>query len=76
MLRQPKQAAFTWLMVGLVAAAGCTALVAMQPKDQNGIEVYIDNDTGCHYITANHGGVTPRLDRQNKPICESYETTN
>ena len=39
-------------------------------KSQSGLRLYIDNKTGCHYLsTGNRDGITPRLDSTGKQIC-------
>lgn len=38
--------------------------------DRSEIKVSIDAMTGCHYLSASFGGVTPRLDSDGKHICE------
>ena len=40
---------------------------------KSGLGLYIDNATGCHYLTAGFSGITPRLDNQGKHICSGYE---
>lgn len=40
---------------------------------RSGLGLKIDHGTGCHYLTAAWGGVTPRLDAQGKQICREED---
>jgi len=40
---------------------------------RSGMTLYIDNMTGCHYLGALFGGVTPRLDNTGKQVCTGYQ---
>lgn len=57
----------------------CWVLIYFQSIDttdidkhnRSGMKLYIDNMTGCHYLEAGMiGGITPRLDRNGKQICD------
>ncbi|WP_020471552.1 DUF6440 family protein [Zavarzinella formosa] len=40
------------------------------PNDsRSGMMVYTDHRTGCQYLGTVFGGITPRLDRDGKPVC-------
>lgn len=36
---------------------------------RSGLTVYTDHKTGCQYLGTILGGITPRLDKEGKPIC-------
>ena len=36
---------------------------------RSGMRILVDHGTGCQYLRATGGGLTPRLDAQGKPIC-------
>lgn len=38
-------------------------------KQTTGVRVFIDPDTGCHYLAYVEGGITPRLTADGKPLC-------
>lgn len=41
------------------------------PGDRSDLVIRVDELTGCQYLTdARHGGMTPRLDAQGRPICD------
>ncbi|MCE9565767.1 MAG: DUF6440 family protein [Planctomycetes bacterium] len=42
-----------------------------QHGKRSGLTVYTDYKTGCQYLGTILGGVTPRLDRDGKPVCVS-----
>lgn len=33
------------------------------------VKVFIDPDTGCHYLTSQRGGITPRITADGKQLC-------
>jgi hypothetical protein len=42
------------------------------PADgHSGMSLYIDARTGCQYVAAPFGALTPRLDRTGKQICSN-----
>ena len=45
--------------------------------DPNGrrsnLMIYTDHRTGCQYLGTVLGGITPRLDRDGKPVCLKQE---
>lgn len=48
------------------------------PKDdtdpaegRSGMKLSTDAKTGCQYLSVAFGGITPRLDREGRQICES-----
>lgn len=73
---------FMW-MCG-VFIAGCLILLSMalvaKPSDKDstdnpnggrsGLRLSVDHQTGCHYLVAPGGGITPRLSRDGKHMCE------
>jgi hypothetical protein len=38
---------------------------------RSGMEVLVDNRTGCQYLATSTGGLTPRLDDMGGPVCGS-----
>lgn len=40
------------------------------PEGRSGLALYVDDRTGCHYLGAPMGGITPRLDAEGSHICE------
>jgi len=40
------------------------------PLDNENISVYVDPDTGCQYLKTYKGGITLRLNKDGKQICE------
>jgi hypothetical protein len=40
-------------------------------KGRSGMEVLVDNRTGCQYLATSTGGLTPRLDTMGGPVCGS-----
>ena len=38
-------------------------------KKRSNMRLHIDNRTGCHYLSATFGGITPRLDKKGQHIC-------
>lgn len=75
----------TFLIVGMPLAAWYVAQQAQRPgmtveqmekvlpKAVNPIRgdawLVVDDLTGCHYLRANGGGITPRLTRDGTPMC-------
>ena len=61
----------TWiiliLLVAYVARPINTTDSAIYSRSHMGLR--IDNLTGCHYLAAFWGGLTPRLDAQGNHIC-------
>lgn len=57
------------LVLMFVLFAGCQK----DEKSQDwvsGLNIYVDDKTGCQYLsTAIDGGLTPRLDKNGKPMC-------
>jgi len=43
---------------------------------KSGMRLMIDNGTGCHYLGAPEGGITPRLDKDGNHICDLREKVN
>lgn len=39
------------------------------PGGRSGLALKIDHGTGCQYLVASWGGITPRLDRDGKQVC-------
>jgi hypothetical protein len=47
------------------------------PKKRSGLLLYVDRRTGVHYVRADaFSGLTPRLDRDGRIICEPVECGN
>jgi len=40
---------------------------------RSGLRVYHDKLTGCEYLGAAFGGITPRLDAKGKQICRDHQ---
>lgn len=40
---------------------------------RSGVKIVTDHKTGCQYLYASRGGLTPRLDSDGKHICERKE---
>lgn len=40
------------------------------PEGRSGMALYTDHRTGCQYLGNPMGGITPRLDRTGKHMCE------
>lgn len=65
------------VLTGCLALAGCLEVKADVPLDRvpmiqtNGVQFFIDPDTGCHYLvrTPSVGGLTPRLTADGKILC-------
>jgi hypothetical protein len=38
-------------------------------KERSGLAIYTDHGTGCQYVGRFFGGLTPRLDKDGKPMC-------
>lgn len=38
-------------------------------KERSGLVLYTDFGTGCQYVGTLFGGITPRLDKDGKPVC-------
>lgn len=36
---------------------------------RSGVRLRMDHGTGCQYLEARSGGITPRLDRDGKQVC-------
>ena len=58
--------------MALAAIGGMFAAMLIQPyddtddrqnKERSGMNLYIDNKTGCEYLGVPIGSITPRLDR-------------
>lgn len=43
---------------------------ATDGKERSGLALKTDAATGCQYLVSPWGGITPRLDRLGKQICE------
>ena len=41
----------------------------------SGMMLYTDHRTGCQYVGTVLGGITPRLDRDGKPVCIDRKET-
>lgn len=41
------------------------------PGSRSGLGVFVDHRTGCHYLSRPFGGLTPRLGRDGKQICDA-----
>jgi hypothetical protein len=39
------------------------------PAGRSDMKIMTDHETGCQYLMASRGGLTPRLDENGKPIC-------
>lgn len=37
--------------------------------ERSGMILYTDYGTGCQYVSTILGGITPRLDKDGKPVC-------
>lgn len=48
----------------------------IKDKKRSGLSIYIDHETGCQYLGTVFGGLTPRLDRDGKPICIEKDNHN
>lgn len=60
------------ILAGALAACGVSASTN-QPSGSISIMVYQDPDTGCHYLHRYQGGITPRLDREGRQICTTFD---
>ena len=66
-----------WLFVVVISVL-LFVINKFNPKDdsdpfdgRSGFRIMTDNLTGCQYLQAGYfGGMTPRLDRNNKHICK------
>ncbi|RWE44219.1 DUF6440 family protein [Mesorhizobium sp.] len=61
----------------LSLAIALVLIVNESPRDdtdpfngRSGMRLYADARTGCQYLGAPGGGITPRLDAHGKQICE------
>ena len=65
-----------WLACLLVVGAGIVGLATQRDdtdavdSPRSGMYPHIDARTGCHYLSRPFGGITPRLDREGKQICD------
>lgn len=64
--------AYVFVLVALVLL--CAFIVDRDDTDpptgaRSQLDLHIDNKTGCHYLSARNGGLTPRLDADGKHIC-------
>lgn len=41
------------------------------PPSRSGLKVMIDRRTGCHYLGNAYFGITQRMDKTGKQICEA-----
>lgn len=39
---------------------------------RSNLNLHIDNETGCHYLSTWSGIITPRVDKNGKHICSGY----
>lgn len=50
------------LCIALALLAGCARDATDPPDGRSGMDLNTDFETGCQYLSKNHGGITPRLD--------------
>lgn len=42
-------------------------------RSRSGMELHIDNLTGCHYLASGHGGMVARVTKDGTHICTGQE---
>lgn len=64
------------VLMALVIVTLIGALLAQSKRDstdppggRSNLDLLIDYQTGCHYLSTHKGGLTPRLDADGKHIC-------
>lgn len=65
-----------WLFSGSTTATlnGYDVTDNPQTGKRSGLRLLIDHGTGCHYVQGGpFGGITPRLGRDGRQICEPIE---
>ncbi len=65
-----KKSIFVLIFLSLL---GCSDRDDTDPKDGNkrsNLAIRIDYRTHCQYLVSDHGGVTPRLNKDGTQICE------
>jgi hypothetical protein len=64
--------------LALALAAGVSILLAAScaphddtdpPGGRSGLRLFTDHHTGCQYLGNPFGGITPRVDREGRHIC-------
>lgn len=65
-----------------IVVVGCLAIICvvtlrnydvtddLVAKKRSGLLLYIDYGTGCQYLGGLFGGITPRLNKKGRHICE------
>lgn len=43
---------------------------------RSNLRIYVDYGTGCQYVGTPFGGLTPRLDKDGRPICLPNHSDN
>lgn len=66
--------AFPVLIAVLLSLTACQRVDASEPKSRkfdvtDVLPIVTDPETGCQYIGYSSHGLSPRLDRNGKPIC-------
>ena len=57
----------------LLALSGCVGRTGDEAKPEAKVldpYLYRDRTTGCEYLAAGSGGLTPRMDRDGKQVCK------
>lgn len=62
--------ACVWLL-SLAANAFEWGFDSTDGDSRSGLGLYTDNLTGCQYLSAGGFGITPRLDKAGRHICEA-----
>ena len=58
------------MVLSLVSLVGCGVRDDTDPPNGiSGLNVFTDHLTGCQYLKAGLGGLTPRMDQNGKQIC-------
>lgn len=63
------------LAVYVACAAACTRIDEVRDGEGkviyfgNGVNIWVDPDTGCNYLVYSEGAMTPRLNPDGTPYC-------
>lgn len=57
----------TGVLVGVLVTL--VAVATMPPQSPPKLTIHTDPQTGCQYLAAPGGGITPRLDASGRPVC-------
>lgn len=68
--------AVVWICAAIIVLGLAGKIIGYPEKDdtdptggRSGLKIYTDSGTGCQYLSASGGGVTPRLNSAGLPMC-------